>query len=141
VAQAQQRFLYYAQKRMPLPTTFEYGSFKLYRTKLQTSNSTCSIVAYVHIIYKAMYFNQCDSLCWSSPAWSLLSLCHHLTTWQSCLMMFLARCTQRLASWNILQHPEGPGRPNSAPEVGQGVLLGEDGQASQGPGEGLCLFG
>ena len=34
---------------------------------------------------------------------------------------------------------EGPGRPNSAPEVGQGVLLGEHGQASQGPGEGLCL--
>jgi len=27
---------------------------------------------------------------------------------------------------------EGPGRPNSAPEVGQGDLLGEDGQASQG---------
>ena len=29
--------------------------------------------------------------------------------------------------------------PNSAPEVGQGVSLGEHGQASQGPGEGLCL--
>jgi len=28
-----------------------------------------------------------------------------------------------------------------APEVGQGVLLGENGQSSQGPGQGLCLFG
>ncbi len=33
------------------------------------------------------------------------------------------------------------GRPNLAPEVGQGVLLGENGQSSQGPGQGLCLFG
>ena len=39
------------------------------------------------------------------------------------------------------RRPEGPGRPNSAPEVGQGVLLGEDGQSGQGPGKGLCLFG
>ena len=37
--------------------------------------------------------------------------------------------------------PEGAGRPHSAPEVGQGVWLGENGQPSQGPGKGLCLFG
>ena len=32
------------------------------------------------------------------------------------------------------RRPEDPGRPNSVPEVGQGVLLGEDGQASQRQG-------
>ncbi|DBA74988.1 TPA: hypothetical protein ACH3X1_010331 [Trebouxia sp. C0004] len=35
---------------------------------------------------------------------------------------------------------EGLGRSDSAPEVGQGVWHGEDGQTGQGHGKGLCLF-
>lgn len=38
------------------------------------------------------------------------------------------------------RRPEGPDRSDSAPEVGQGVWLGEAGQSGQGHGKGIVPF-